>query len=94
MSADPAQQAFQTRFDAFGVLWTGGVLLFMIVSVVWAINDLKRGSARLNFWGFGERVSREDEPFEFWIAVGSKLLALPIGVFMIWSACDIFWSNP
>ena len=93
MSSDSAQQAVQMRFDAFGIFWTGGVLIFTIVSVLWAINDLKRGSARLNFWGFGERVSREDEPFEFWLAVGSKLLALPVGIFMLWFASGIFWSG-
>jgi len=93
MSSDPAQQAFQTRFDAFAIFWIGGVLLFTVVSVLWAINDLKRGSARLHFWGFGERVSREDEPFEFWVAVGSKLLALPIGIFMIWFASNMFWNT-
>jgi hypothetical protein len=77
-------------FDAFTLFWCASVALIVVVHVAWAINDLKRGSARLHFWGFGERVSREDEPFEFWIAVGSKLIVLPVGVFMIWFAMDMF----
>ena len=87
-----SEQAFNARFDAFGIFWTGGVIVMMVVSLLWGINDLKRGSARLNFWGFGERVSRDDEPFEFWLAVGSKFMALPVGAFMLWFASGIFWS--
>jgi hypothetical protein len=78
------------QFDAFAVFWCTMVGLIVVVNVAWAVNDLKRGSARMHFWGFGERVSREEEPFEFWIAVGSKLIVLPIGSFMIWFAMDMF----
>jgi hypothetical protein len=45
-------------FDAFGLFWSGGVLLMMVVSTAWAINDLKSGSARMNWMGFGDRVHR------------------------------------
>jgi len=89
---DQSQQAFDTRFNAFGIFWTGTVVVIMVISLLWAVNDLKRGSARLNFWGFGERVSREDEPFEYWLAVGSKLAALPVGAFMLWFAAGMFWQ--
>jgi hypothetical protein len=78
-------------FDAFGLFWSGGVLLMMVVSTAWAINDLKSGSARMNWMGFGDRVHRYEEPFEFWLAVGSKFLVLPVGAFMLWFASDIYW---
>tara|TARA_Y100000991_G_scaffold211069_1_gene193129 strand:- start:285 stop:533 length:249 start_codon:yes stop_codon:yes gene_type:complete len=78
-------------FNAFGLFWSGGVLLMMAVSTAWAINDVKKGSARLNMWGFGNRVARDEEPFEFWLAVGSKFLMLPVGCFMLWFASDMFW---
>lgn len=67
-----------------------GVFVMTVVSVLWGINDLRRGSARFNFWGFGERVSREDEPFEYWLAVGSKLAPLPVGIFMLWFGSGMF----
>ena len=40
----------------------------------------KVGSARMSF--YSTRVTREEEPFEFWLAVGSKFLAVPVTVFM------------
>ena len=39
----------------------------------------------------GNRVARDEEPFEFWLAVGSKFLMLPVGCFMLWFASDMFW---
>lgn len=80
------------RGSAFAVVWTGLLLLMMVVSVAWAVNDLRTGSARLNMM-FGSRVRRDEEPFEFWLAVGSKLLILPVGAFMLWFASDMFWGH-
>ena len=77
--------------DAFAWFWSGGVVIMMLVSTAWAINDLKVGSVRMNLWWSGGRVSREVEPFEFWLAVGSKLLVLPVGAFMLWFASDMLW---
>ena len=78
-------------FDAFGLFWSGIVLLMMVVGVLWGINDLKTGSARLNLMGFGDRVRREEEPFEFWLVVGSKFMILPVGAFMLRFASDMIW---
>jgi hypothetical protein len=66
--------------DLFPYVWLGLVALIGVVSPVWAINDLRQGSARLG-WHSG-RVSRDEEPFEFWLAVGGKFLALPMSIFM------------
>ena len=71
-----------TAFDAFPYIWLAGVAIMVIVNVAWAINDLKKGSARLSW--YGSRASREEEPFEFWLAIVGKLAALPIGMFMFW----------
>lgn len=76
------------EFDAFGIVWCSLVGLAIVVNVAWAFNDLKRGSAR-NHW-FGARVERAEEPFEFWMAVGGKLIVLPIGAFMLWFGSGIF----
>lgn len=73
-----------TRVSVFLIVWCAMVALIAAVSVAWAINDLKKGSAR--FGVFGQRVERAEEPFEFWLAVGGKLLAAPIAVFMLWFA--------
>jgi hypothetical protein len=77
-----------SRFDAFGVFWCIGVALIGCVNVAWGINDLKRGSARMSW--YGNRVDRGEEPFEFWLAVGSKLAALPFCGFMLWFGSGIF----
>ncbi|MXO90042.1 hypothetical protein [Pontixanthobacter aquaemixtae] len=78
--------------DAFGYFWSAMVVIMTIVSVAWGINDLKTGSARLHLMGFGNRVDRDKEPFEFWFAVGSKFMMLPVGIFMLWFASDFFWK--
>jgi hypothetical protein len=79
------------QFDAFLVFWCAMVVIITGVNFAWAINDLNRGSARFGWgWRRSERISREEEPFEFWLAVGSKLLALPVGIFMIWFALTGF----
>ena len=77
--------------DTFLVFWCGMVVIITGVNFAWAINDLNRGSARFGWgWRKSERISREEEPFDFWVAVGSKLLALPVGIFMIWFAVTGF----
>ena len=76
------------EFDAFGIVWCTGVALAIIVNTAWAINDLKKRSARNHF--FGQRVERAEEPFEFWMAVGGKLIVIPIGIFMLWFGSGIF----
>jgi hypothetical protein len=79
------------QVDAFLVFWCLMVVIITGVNFAWAINDLNRGSARFGWgWRRSERISREEEPFEFWIAVGSKLIALPVGIFMIWFALTAF----
>ena len=80
------------HLDAFMIFWCAMVVLITAVNFAWALNDLNRGSARFG-WGWlarGERVRRDEEPFEFWVAVGSKFLALPVGIFMIWFALTTF----
>jgi hypothetical protein len=73
------------RFFAFQYFWLGGVALIGIVNIAWAINDLRTGSARLNLWRGGGRAVRYEEPFEFWLAVGGKLLTgLVVAPFMFW----------
>jgi hypothetical protein len=79
------------QVDAFLVFWCVLVVVITGVNFAWAINDLNRGSARFGWgWRRSERISREEEPFEFWMAVGSKLIALPVGIFMIWFALTGF----
>ena len=77
--------------DPFIIFWTTMVLVIVAVNFAWAINDLNKGSARFGWgWRGSERVSREEEPFEFWLAVGSKFAAVPVGGFMIWFALTSF----
>ena len=79
--------------DTFIIFWCTMAVLITAVNFAWAINDLNRGWARFGWgWRRSERISRDEEPFEFWIAVGSKLIALPVGIFMIWFALTTF--NP
>jgi hypothetical protein len=77
-----------TQVDAFLVFWCMLVGLAGITNLAWAINDLKRGSARMHW--YGQRVQRREEPFEFWMAVGSKFLAVPVTAFMLWFALSDF----
>ena len=78
--------------DPFIIFWCTMVLGIVVVNFAWAINDLNRGSARFgwSWWRQGDRINREEEPFEFWLAVGSKFAALPVGIFMIWFALSSF----
>ena len=78
-----------TKVSVFLFVWCTMVALMAIVSFAWAINDLKKGSARFGF--FGQRVERAEEPFEFWLAVGCKFLAAPMAVFMLWFALSGWW---
>ncbi len=73
---------------AFLIFWCSLVALFGIVHFAWGIHDLRRGSSRMGW--YRDRVKRDEEPFEFWVAVGSKLLAAPVAVFMIWLALSSF----
>jgi hypothetical protein len=64
----------------FPYVWLGLVALMSLIAPLWAINDLRQGSARLGW--YSARVKRDEEPFELWVAVGGKFLALPKGIFM------------
>ena len=57
------------------------VVVMGIVSFLWGLNDLKSGSARVSL--FSMRVEKYKEPFEYWIAVGSKFLLVPVAIFML-----------
>jgi hypothetical protein len=77
--------------DPFIIFWCTMVVIVTGVNFAWAINDLNRGSARFGWgWRRSDRIGREDEPFEFWVAVGSKFAALPVGIFMLWFALSNF----
>ena len=77
------------EFHAFGYFWLGMVTLIIGVNVAWALNDLKVGSARMGW--MSARVRRDEEPFEFWLAVGGKLVgALLVGPFFIWHGLQMF----
>ena len=79
------------HLDPFVIFWCTMVIVITGVNFAWAINDLNRGSARFGWgWRPSDRISREEEPFDFWVAVGSKLAALPVGIFMIWFALSNF----
>ena len=79
------------QVDPFIIFWCAMVVVITVVNFLWAINDLNRGSARFGWgWRRSDRINREDEPFEFWLAVGSKFAALPVGIFMIWFALTTF----
>ena len=79
-----------THVDSFLIFWCVMVFLVGAVNLAWAVHDLRRGSARPSW--YGERVEREEEPFEFWVAVGSKLIAVPVTGFMLWFALSNFGS--
>ena len=66
--------------DVFPHFWLSMVAIMGTVSLFWSINDLKTGSARLSW--HSDRVTRADEPFEFWIAAGGKLLGFVVAIFM------------
>ena len=76
--------------NEFGWWWASAIIVGIALSTAWGLNDLRLGKARFNMFGLGERVSREDEPFEFWMAVGSKLIVLPVGAFALWRGWA-FW---
>jgi hypothetical protein len=88
MMADPARQAFETRFDAFTYFWLGGVAVFGVVSLVWGVYELKRGEAR---WGWtGARYAREEEPFYYWMAVLARFGGFVVACFMFWFGLGMF----
>jgi hypothetical protein len=68
--------------DFFIWFWRAGIAVFIAVNLAWGINDLQRGSARMSW--YGSRVERSEEPFEFWLTVLGKFVALPIGGMMLW----------
>ena len=73
--------------DAFPYFWLALVAAGGIVNAAWAINDLKRGSARFSW--YSSRANRDDEPFEFWMAVLGKFAAVPVTGFMFWFGLDM-----
>lgn len=62
--------------------------VFGLVSLVWGIYELRRGTAR---WGWsGAQYSREEEPFYFWMATLSRLGGFVVACFMFWFGLGIF----
>jgi len=76
--------------DLFLIFWTGMVLFITISSVVLGIVELRSGTARTSLL-MGAKVHRSEEPAHYWVAVIGKLIALPIGAFMIWFVLNAFW---
>ena len=74
--------------DLFPFVWLTMVTIFGIVSVAWGINDLRSGSARLGQWS-AARVRRDEEPFEFWLAVFGKLGGGLVACFMFYFGLDM-----
>ena len=68
--------------QVFQYFWLAMVGVIGMSSLAWAVNDVRSGSARMH-WG-GARVRRDEEPFEFWMAVGSKTLGVVVAGFMLW----------
>jgi len=75
-------------FDAFNWFWRAMVLAIVGINVAWGRNDLKRGSARLSW--YGSRVDRNEEPFEFWLAVLGKFASVPVGIMMLYLSFSAF----
>jgi hypothetical protein len=77
------------HFDIFPYVWLTGVVVMGATSLACAVNDMKVGSARMGYWR-GARVKRNEEPFEFWVAVGSKFFASIMACFMFYMGLDMF----
>jgi hypothetical protein len=74
--------------ELFPYFWLGMVMIFGLVSVAWGVNDLRRGSARLGQWS-SSRVNRDEEPFEFWLAVLGKFGGGIVASFMFYFGLDM-----
>ena len=74
-------------FEVFPYVWLGLVAVFGIIHPIWAVSELRSGKARLSWRGGA--IIRDEEPFPYWIAVGSKFLALPLAAFMFWFGLDM-----
>jgi hypothetical protein len=76
-----------SHFDIFPYVWLGGVALLAVTFLVWSIYELRRGEAR---WGWvGTKVSREEEPFYFWMLVLGRFAGFVMGCFMFWLGLDM-----
>ena len=76
------------RIDIFPYVWLGFVAIFGIASLIWAIYELRRGSAR---WGWtGARYTREEEPFYYWMAVLARFAGFVVACFMFYMGLDMF----
>ena len=84
------QHPVVNQFDAFGIFWCLLVATIGLMNGAWAVNDLKRGSARLSW--YASRVDRNEDPFEFWMAVISKMVGVVVSGFMLWFGSSIFAS--
>ena len=74
--------------ELFPYFWLGMVMLFGLISVAWGINDIQKGSARLGQWS-SSRVKRDEEPFEFWLAVVGKFAGGIFACFMFYFGLDM-----
>jgi len=81
------EYAVVNRFDIFPYFWLGVVTLIGTMNVAWAVNDLRVGSARFSW--MSTRASREEEPFEFWMAVLGKFAGGIVACVMFYLGLDM-----
>ena len=77
----------------FPFVFTGLVLFFMVWNIILVRSELRSGIARLHVWPSGQKIMRDEEPSQFWFAVSTKLIVIPVGLAMLWMSSDMFWGH-
>ncbi|HEY0327018.1 MAG TPA: hypothetical protein VGC46_13715 [Allosphingosinicella sp.] len=74
-------------FDAFAYFWLGGVAFIGMLCLAKAVRDLRAGEARWRL--MGDKITRADDPFYYWLSVISDLFGVVVTGFMFWFGLDM-----
>ena len=66
--------------DIFPYFWLALVAFMAGFQLVWVIRDLKAGNTKLSW--MSARLTREDDPFEFRMAIVMKFVGIVVACFM------------
>ena len=83
-----------SNFGVFPYLWLTIVAVMGAVSLAKGIYELDKGEARTRFWSgdFSSPMTRDGEPFYYWLIIGGDFAGVVVTGFMFWMGLDMFRS--
>lgn len=78
------------HFRVFPYVWLTIVATIGAVSLAKGIYELNKGEARSRmFGGYSDSVSKDDQPFYYWLIIGGDFAGVLVTAFMFWMGRDM-----